>query len=155
MAPRHLIVDGYCLLHRDPDMARDLPRRLIPARQQLLRLVEQAFPLLADRATVVFDSRARRPPDPDLNLAIEVRYAAANETADTVIEQMVASAQRPREIMVVTSDHLEAQTVSAAGAEVMSCAEFLDRARAGLPAYMHRRAKAKSRTTLADFFPTS
>ena len=153
MAHHLLLVDGYCLLHRDPELARDLPRRLVPARQQLLRLVEQTFPLLADRATVVFDCRARTAPEPEPTFAVEVRYAAANETADTVIEHLVATSPRPGGILVVTSDHLEAQTVSAAGAEVMSCAEFLDRARAGLPAFMLRRARAKGGTTLADFFP--
>lgn len=155
MAHRHLVVDGYCLLHRDPELARDLPRRLIPARQQLLRLVEQTFPLLAERATVVFDCRSQTPPEPEPAFAVEVRYATASETADTVIEQLVASSPHPDSILVVTSDHLEAQTVAAAGAEVMSCAEFLDRARAGLPSFMLRRAKAKGGTTLADFFPES
>lgn len=154
MPYRRLIVDGYCLLHRTPDLARNLPQGLTSARQRLVRLVEQNFADLADRATVVFDCRRAVEDDPFLDAAVEVVLAPPDQTADTVIERIVHAEAEPSAVLVVTSDQLEAQTVSAAGAEVMSCAEFLDRAEANARRAALRSPKRRG-PTLGDFFPAA
>lgn len=152
MAYRRLIVDGYCLLHRIPGLPQRLPDRFAAARRRLLRLVEQSVPELAESAVVVFDGRGRQSEEDTATVAVEVLFAPPDQTADTVIERMVHAAPEPVRLLVVTSDHLEAQTVSAAGAEVMSCAEFIDRVEA-LVRRGPQRTPKKRGPTLGDIFP--
>jgi len=147
-----LIIDGYNLLHQDEalDGHRD---DLQTARQRLVRSVEGVVPEMAPRVTVVFDGRER---GRDVSFDaphLEVLFSPANRTADGVIERMVSDAKNPQRICVVTSDRMEEQIVSAAGATVVSCRIFLSRcAAAAPPASTRLRAKP---STLGDFFPKS
>jgi predicted RNA-binding protein with PIN domain len=148
----HLIIDGYNLLHQDSalDGRRD---DLQTARQRLVRSVEGAAPEMAPRITVVFDGRES---GRDVSFDaphLEVLFSPANRTADAVIERMVSDAKNPERICVVTSDRVEEQIVSAAGATVVSCQIFLSRCAAATPP-----ARTRSRpkpSTLGDFFPKS
>lgn len=116
-----LIIDGYNLIHR-----QGAPRNLTGDRQALIRRIESLAGVLAERITLVFDGRTRDRPEVPESSVIEVIFSPSDKTADTVIEQMVCQAEHPTDIMVVTSDFGEADTVRAGGAEVMSCGQFLD-----------------------------
>ncbi|MBL7017115.1 MAG: NYN domain-containing protein [Kiritimatiellales bacterium] len=148
-----LIIDGYNLLHQDDalDGRRD---DLQTARQRLVRRVERAAPEMAPRITVVFDGREGGR-DASLDAPhLEVLFSPANRTADAVIERMVSEAKNPQRICVVTSDRIEDQIVSAAGASVVSCLEFTRRCDAAEGASAPRQSKPKA-STLGDFFPKS
>ncbi len=145
-----LIIDGYNLLHQDAalDGRRD---DLQTARQRLVRRVERAAPEMAPRITVVFDGREGGRDVAFDAPHLEVLFSPANRTADAVIERMVSDAKKPERICVVTSDRIEEQIVSAAGASVLSCLHFLSCCAASAPP-VQRRAKPKA-STLGDFFP--
>jgi predicted RNA-binding protein with PIN domain len=145
-----LIIDGYNLLHQDA--ALDGRRTdLQTARQRLVRRIERAAPEMAPRISVVFDGRESGRDAAFDAPHLEVLFSPANRTADAVIERMVAEAGHPEKICVVTSDRIEEQIVSAAGATVVSCEQFLSRCEAASPPGTRRPKPQPS--TLGDFFP--
>lgn len=149
-----LIIDGYSLLHRDPELKPLLNKNLALARQLLLRKVERVADDLAQQTTVVFDGKGP-PQQPDVNTShVEVLFAPPHLTADSVIERLVCADTNPERITVVTSDRAERQTVAAAGADSMSCGDFLDRCRSRHDAYDQRRPHIGDKgSNLGDYFP--
>ena len=152
----HLIVDGYCLMHRDPALRSHLTGDLMLARQHLVRKVASCCDAWASQITVVFDGQSAGS-DPVLSQAgIEVVYSAGHETADTVIERMTTASGDPDGVLVITSDRAEIDVVTGAGGHVMSCVEFLDRcekeSRSRRPT-PYRNGPRGGRATLGDFFP--
>jgi len=156
MQIQRLIIDGYSLIHRDPEMASILHRSLSMARQRLIRRLEEVSGSLADHITVVFDGTAAGPGEGHEASAVEVLFSPSDKTADTIIERMTSRHEDPTQILVVTSDRAERETVGAAGAQTMSCGDFLD-----LLKNHRRQVKYQSKTTrgstpgptLGDFFP--
>ncbi len=152
-----LIVDGYNFLYR-ADRPRDWqPRELEARRDRLIADLGQAAGSLAARITIVFDGRsagrADAPSDPGV---VDVRFSPADQTADTLIERLVLQAERPGDILVVTSDGPERTTVEAAGAATMACSVFLDTLRQHLDdrrLLLTRRAATRPPFSLGDRFP--
>ncbi len=151
-APRFqtLLVDGYSLLHRDPEMKAMLDRDVGLARQLLVRRIERIAPDLASETKVVFDGTGKGDGEA-YDTSLTILFAPERHTADTIIERLVHTHPAPTRVLVVTSDRMERQTVEAAGAETMSCGDFLrrDRAAAATTPFRKRRKGA----TLGDFFP--
>jgi len=150
----HLIIDGYNLLHQDAALEgrRD---DLQTARQRLVRRIERAAPEMAPRITVVFDGREGGRDASFDAPHLEVLFSPASHTADAVIERMVADSKKPDRICVVTSDRIEDQIVSAAGATVLSCLAFTSWCDAAESSSVPRLTKKASKigSTLGDFFP--
>ncbi|MBU0679307.1 MAG: NYN domain-containing protein [Verrucomicrobia bacterium] len=156
MAGRWLIIDGYSLLHRHPQLAHLLGSNLSLARQRLLREMEELAGTIAERLTLVFDGRQAGGPDNEFgSQLVEVHFSPSNMTADTVIERFVTESDNPDAITVITSDRDERVTVSAAGAHTMSCTDFLEDCAARRKSSAKRRIRQKppEGPTLADFFP--
>jgi len=148
------IIDGYNLLHQNeiPGKKRD---DLQKARQRLVRRIERTALGMAPRISVVFDGRERGRDAAWDSPHLEVLFSPANQTADTLIERMVSEAKKPERILVITSDHIEAQVVSASGASVLSSQEFIRQCDAseGVPT-IHRTGKTSNTgPKLGDFFP--
>ncbi len=152
-----LIIDGYSLLHRDDEFRTLLSRDLFLAREAALRHVESLIGTLAGRVTVVFDGRSGQAESGNERPGLEVVYSPGHMTADSHIERMVQEAAHPECILVVTSDRLERVTVMAAGAQCMSCGEFLSWSRAGADRLRKRIKRmpgpASHGGTLGDYFP--
>ncbi len=149
-----LIIDGYNLLHQDGALdgkLDDLPT----ARQRLVRRIERAAPEMAPRITVVFDGREGGRDVAFDAPHLEVLFSPSNRTADGLIEQMVHDAENPERILVVTSDWTEQRLVSAFGASVISCREFLLRCEAAerMPPPKSFGKRSSSGSKLGDFFP--
>lgn len=156
MSRRRWIVDGYSLLHRDPEFAPLLQGQLQRAREQLVRKVDRMAALHETRATIVFDGRSGLPAAEAATPQVSVVFSPSHQTADTVIERMVHEDRAPAEITVITSDRMERETVTAAGAEAMSCAAFLElgeQASRDLKRAAHHMRQRGLRTTLGDHFP--
>lgn len=154
MPPRWIIVDGYSLLYR---MSSAMPTNLGEiARHQLQQMLEEVAPSLAERITVVFDGRTRdREPDAERG-RVEIIFSPGNLTADSVIERMVCESNKPQEILVITSDIAERKTVEAAGAQSMSCGDFLEWCKNTKQEIGRARQDHAERIppfTLGDFFP--
>jgi predicted RNA-binding protein with PIN domain len=122
-----IIVDGFSLVYREAQIlpALQAGRRFEACRRLACRL-DRLAGLLADRITVVFDGQgAGGPSEEALDLAVEVVFSPSGQTADTVIERMARAAPRPEEVLVVTSDRRERETVDSSGAASMGCTDFL------------------------------
>ena len=155
MEARWLIVDGYSLLYRDRELAARPRPLLSSARRQIVRRVEEVAGSLAERITIVFDGAGSRAEEEASTLPpVEVVFSPRDRTADTVIERLVHEHPRPAEILVVTSDRMERETVGAAGAQTISCGDFLDECeRLRRAPRGGRRGKPDGgRPTLGDFF---
>lgn len=157
MTARWIIIDGHSLLHHDPAFALTGPRAMQKAREQLVARLSALNATLAERITVVFDGagfagqRAPQPPG-----AIEVIYSTSAQTADSVIERLAHTAARPGEILVVTSDRAERETVDAAGAQTIGCTDFLSQLTDAENTLHRSSSNLKQRapkSTLGDFFP--
>lgn len=122
-----LIIDGYSLLYRDPALDRIRGRDFRMAREQLIRRIDRLSSALASCVELVFDGRSGGSREQVATTVLHIIYSPAPRTADALIEEMVAEAGDPTSLCVVTSDRVEQNVVRAAGAEVMSCAGFLDR----------------------------
>lgn len=126
MVPPWIVVDGYSVLHFWPQLRKLAGRSLQLQRDALLRVLRQYADASGRRITVVFDGyAAKHPTGPnEPTPGLEVIFSSAGKTADDVIERLVATADRPGNITVVTADNLERQTVETLGAQSLSCELF-------------------------------
>jgi predicted RNA-binding protein with PIN domain len=119
-------VDGYSVLHFWPQLRRLAGRTLQHQRDALITVLQQYGDATGQRMTLVFDGYAakRKPDVNEPTPGIEVVFSNEGRTADDMIERFVALYERPGNIIVVTSDNLERQTVETLGAQSMSCELF-------------------------------
>ncbi len=150
-----LIVDGYSLVHRDSDLVPHVPHRLEIARERLIQKLEEVATAMADRITVVFDGRQANTEQPPTSSILEILFSPKHLTADTVIERLVEQASHPEEILVVTSDRAERETVSATGAQTVSCGQFLEACEKKREHHGEktRRSSKSDGFALGDLFP--
>ncbi|MDD5483445.1 MAG: NYN domain-containing protein [Kiritimatiellae bacterium] len=150
-----LIIDGYNLIHRL--FAGEAKGDLARLRKALLARLEPLQNVMARKITVVFDGCLQSPPDnPPESEIIEVVFARAGVTADSVIENIVWHAECPDKILVVTSDRLERDAVGASGAESMAASIFismLHEQSRNLTSRIDKFNQSREKITLGDFFP--
>lgn len=155
-----LIIDGNNLVHHD--LSAIGVRRgsdFSAVRSALARRIDELAGALARRVTIVYDGTRGGRDEAFEASSVEVIFSPGNMTADTVIERMVSEARNPGRVTVVTSDRGERDTVSAAGAEVTSCPQFIETLadqRGILKGSIRRHATGQGGAggaTLGDFFP--
>lgn len=104
-----LLIDGYNLLHATGILGRGIgPGGLQRARLALLNfLAESLDPPDVPHTAVVFDAREAPRGLPQVldHRGITVRFAAEQEDADTLIEELIRRESAPRRLTVVSSDH--------------------------------------------------
>ena len=151
-----LIIDGYNLLHQIWPVFQksDIPR----LRKDILLRIEPLVNAIARRVTVVFDGNqhGNDTSKADECEVIEVIYSPAGSSADSVIEKLVWKAGQPEDILVVTSDRLIRDAVSARGADTMASSLFvsaLEEQTANLSEKIRKLNKHNTNITLSDFFP--
>ena len=148
-----LIIDGYNLLHKVPELARMLGSDIQGARHRLVRMVGETAHNMARQTTIVFDGREAGS-DPALRSKyLEVFFSPGNLSADTVIERLVCKFEDPEKILVVTSDHAEHDTVSSAGAYTMSSEEFMAKCETDAKRTISKRTPRGKEPKLGDLFP--
>lgn len=150
-----LIIDGYSLLYRDPALDKLRQGDFRKARETVIRRIDRLSSALAPLVELVFDGRDQGSREQISTTVLHLVYSPAPRTADSLIEEMVASAPDAANICVVTSDRLERDVVTASGAEAMSCAAFLERLD-DLERTVSRALKSagtRRRFTLGDAFP--
>lgn len=127
MALARILVDGYSLLHNWPGLASGQPRHSVRAREELVHILTRYYDATGERITVFFDG-AGAPPDVPANessAAVEVLFSRAGQTADQLIERAAHRFQTYGEVLVVTDDHVERDTVAGMGGITASCANFI------------------------------
>lgn len=128
--PQFLIVDGNNILHAWDDLLALHRQRRGKAHVELCRRLRQFRDASDYRVVVVFDGRGDRIEEERETSGIQIVYTNGSNTADDVIERLVASYARRYRITVATDDGAEQNLVAVLGAEIWSARlmrEELDR----------------------------
>jgi len=128
MALVRILVDGYSLLHNWPELAPGKARHSAAARDELVRVLTLYRDAIGTPITIFFDGSS--PPTsgpsevastPDL----EILFSKAGQTADQMIERVAYRFQPFGEVLAVTDDLAERDTVVGMGGTSSSCLNFI------------------------------
>jgi len=141
---RYLIVDGHSVIFAWPELRKLHSRRTGQAREELVRILTEYQDASGVRVVAVFDGQGGKASETTEPGGIQIFYSAAGQTADDIVERLVAKYASQHEITVATSDHMEQQTATTFGALVVSAdglRDYLDEARQDLTRRLkqHRR----------------
>jgi predicted RNA-binding protein with PIN domain len=127
MAIVRILVDGYSLLHNWQELAPGKPRYSAVARSELIRQLTRYHDASGVPITVVFDgaSGLASAEEPPSTPEVEILFSQRGQTADQMIERATNRLMEYGEVLVVTDDFAERDTVSSAGAMISSCANFI------------------------------
>ena len=127
MALVRILVDGYSLLHAWPELAPGKPRHTAAARDELVRRLTLYRDAAGTPITIIFDGANN-----DLRLStvestpeLEILYSRPGQTADQVIERATHRFRSYGEVLAVTDDNAERDTVIALGGMASSCLSFI------------------------------
>jgi uncharacterized protein len=127
MALVRILVDGYSLLHSWPELAPGKPRFSAAARDELVHRLTLYRDAVGTPITVVFDGA-----NADIRLStveskpeMEILYSRAGQTADDIIERVTHRMSVYGEVLAVTDDFAERDTVIAMGGMASSCLNFI------------------------------
>jgi predicted RNA-binding protein with PIN domain len=127
MALVRILVDGYSLLHNWPELAPGRPRHSARVREELIHVLTRYYDATGTPVTIFFDGSgapAGTPP-PESNPAVEVLFSCAGQTADNMIERAAYRFSAYGEVLAVTDDVAERDTVTGLGGLASSCANFI------------------------------
>ncbi len=127
MALVRILVDGYSLLHAWPALARGKARHSSAAREELIHILTRYQDALGTPITIFFDGSGAPSGTPkhDSTPNLEVIYSPAGRTADDLIERSAHLFRPYGEVLVVTNDSLERDTVTTLGGYSSLCAHFI------------------------------
>jgi len=121
-----IVVDGYNLVLRSPQLRPGAERTLEQARDKLVNLLSWALGTGDARIVVVFDGAESGGGDEGGGGRVEVRYSRPPQKADDVIRALVEDqVERVERLTVVTSDLEVARHARAMGAGVSMADLFL------------------------------
>lgn len=134
MALVRILVDGYSLIHQWPELAPGVPRHSAAAREALVEKLTRFRDVTLTPITIVFDGQGAPPGAPKLPSSrdVEVLFSRSGQTADMVIERAAYRFREYGEVLVVTDDYAERDTVSGFGGLATSCAGFISQVESAL-----------------------
>src|SRR5271170_2074261 len=103
-----------------PEMRKLHGRRNVAAREALVKQLTEYQDFTGIHVAVVFDGQGGKVSEESEPGGIQVFYSGSGQTADDVIERLVAKYARENEITVATNDMLEQQTAITFGAQCVS-----------------------------------
>ena len=127
-------MDGYSLLHNWSELAPGRPRHSAAAREELIHRLTLYRDANGTPITIVFDGsrpageKNEIPSSPE----VEILYSHAGQTADQMIERAAYRLKEYGEVLVVTDDLAERDTVIGFGAMAASCDNFIHTVRDAL-----------------------
>ena len=131
-SPRYLIVDGHSVIFAWPELRRLHARRSSLAREALIKQLRDYQDWTGVRVIAVFDGKGKKVETTSDPGEVQIFYSRTGQSADAIIERLASKYAKQFELMVATSDSLEAETVQACGAEWISpegLRDLLSRAR--------------------------
>jgi predicted RNA-binding protein with PIN domain len=127
MALVRILVDGYSLLHNWPELAEGASRHSARAREELVQILTRYHDATGEPLTIFFDGAGAPPnvPKNESSRDVEVLFSRAGQTADDMIERAAHRFQSYGEVLVVTDDNAERDTVIGFGGSAASCDNFI------------------------------
>ena len=127
MALVRILVDGYSLLHSWPELAPGKPRHSAAARDELIYILTRYHDASGTPITIFFDGAGAPSGTPaaEPTSKVEVIYARAGQTADDLIERVAHRFTGYGEVLAVTDDFAERETVLSLGGMASSCRNFI------------------------------
>ncbi len=126
MAFVRILVDGYSLLHSWPELAPGYARYSAFARDELVRVLRRYQDASGTPITVFFDGSGEKKGTPSAASGdVEILYSSAGQTADQMIERATHRLQPYGQVLAVTDDHAEQETVLSLGGFAYSCRHFI------------------------------
>jgi predicted RNA-binding protein with PIN domain len=122
-----ILVDGYSLIHSWPELARGHARHSAAARDELIRRLRAYQDASGTPVTIFFDGKSgvsgtrSAPSEGD----VEVLYSRSGQTADEMIERTAHRLVPYGEVLAVTDDLAERETVQSLGGFTSSCWNFI------------------------------
>ena len=117
---RFLIVDGHSVIFAWPELRAMHARRGVAARETLVRLLTAYQDSSGVRVVAVFDGRGEKASEESEPGGIQIFYSSGSQTADDIVERLVAKYAKKHDLLVATYDSLERQTAITFGADVVS-----------------------------------
>lgn len=153
MALVRILVDGYSLLHKWPELAPGKARYSAAARDELVRVLTLYRDAAATPITIFFDGSSpvtRGPSEVASTPEVEILFSRAGQTADQMIERAAYRFQPFGEVLAVTDDIAERETVIGMGGMASSCDNFIQTVESAL-AEMQRDIKHHNRRERNQF----
>lgn len=127
MALVRILVDGYSVLHSWPELAPDKPRFSAAARNELIRQLTLYRDAIGTPITIVFDGGGAPVGTPAAlsTSEMEILYSRSGQTADDIIERVAHRMSSFGEVLAITDDHAERDTVISLGGMASSCLNFI------------------------------
>jgi predicted RNA-binding protein with PIN domain len=127
MALVRILVDGYSLLHNWPELAPGKERHSAAAREELIRRLTLYQDASGTPITIFFDGGGAPAgaPRPSSTEQLEILYSRKGQTADDMIERAAHRFQAYGEVLAVTDDFAERETVLSLGGLASSCWNFI------------------------------
>jgi predicted RNA-binding protein with PIN domain len=123
--PHVLLVDGHSVIFSWPDLRALHQKRRETARQRLVETLARWADQTGKHAVIVFDGQGPKTSTDAAEVRVQIFYSRSGQSADSVIERLVAKYSPTHRITVVTDDLLERTTVTTFGAQWMSNRELL------------------------------
>jgi predicted RNA-binding protein with PIN domain len=117
---RYLIVDGHSVIFAWPELRKLHARRSSLAREALIKQLRDYQDWTGVRVVVVFDGKGKKVEATSNAGDVQIFYSRTGQSADAIIERLASKYAKRFELMVATSDSMEAETVHACGAESIS-----------------------------------
>ena len=129
MSVVRILVDGYSLLHSWTGLAPGAPRHSAAARDELVHILRLYSDAVGTPITVVFDGAGHRGSNSpsESSASVEILFSRTRQTADQIIERVTHRMKPYGEVLVVTDDYAERDTVVSMGGFASSCENFIQR----------------------------
>jgi uncharacterized protein len=152
MALLRILVDGYSLLHNWPELAPGRPRHSAAARDELAHVLTRYHDATGTPVTLFFDgsNSARGGSEVVSRPEVEILFSRSGQTADQMIERAAHRFNALGEVLVVTDDQAERETVINMGGTASSCGNFIQTIEKAL-AEMHGDIKQFNRRERDQF----
>jgi predicted RNA-binding protein with PIN domain len=135
-----ILVDGYSLLHDWPELAPGRARHSAAARDALVEKLTHYHDATGTPLSIFFDGSMPRGTGPKTHSSpeVEVLFSTRGQTADDLIERAAHRFQDYGEVLVVTDDIAERETVIAFGAAAAGCGNFIAMVESALADLSHK-----------------
>jgi predicted RNA-binding protein with PIN domain len=122
-----ILVDGYSLLHNWPELAPGRARHSAQAREELIQRLTLYRDAIGTPITIFFDGGGAPSGTPATASTpeLEVLYSKAGKTADDMIERAAYRFADYGEVLAVTDDNAERDTVISMGGMASNCWNFI------------------------------